>query len=77
MRIWLPLALGVIALLVSMWGFLWMISSASLASGYCKGDFSLFHEAFRCRQPYLAMILFGVFLIVSAGSFWVAWRRRK
>jgi hypothetical protein len=36
---------------------MWVFSSGSLASGYCKGEFSLFHEEFTCRQPDLALIL--------------------
>lgn len=56
----------------SSYGLLWIFSSASLASGYCGSEFSLFHSEFRCRQPYLAMIMFislGISFIVF---FWLA-----
>lgn len=36
---------------------LWMFASADLAWSYCNGDYSLFANTFRCRQPYIAMIL--------------------
>ncbi len=51
--------------LLSGWGLLWLLSSSSLASGFCENDFSLFHEHFRCRQPYLAIML----VVVSGAAF--------
>ncbi len=41
----------------AVWGVMWFFSSSSLASSFCENQFSLFHELFRCRQPYLAIIL--------------------
>ena len=46
-----------ILFLVACWGLMWMFSSSSLASGACENSSSLFHENFRCRQPYFAAIL--------------------
>lgn len=43
--------------LVAWVGFVWMLSSASLAALPCDFDFSLFHERYRCRQPWLAVML--------------------
>lgn len=45
-------------LVVSLWGLMWVFSSVSLASGFCENEFDLFHESFRCRQPYIAAVLF-------------------
>lgn len=42
---------------LSLWSLMWLFSSTSLASEFCSNSFSLFHEEFRCRQPYLAVIL--------------------
>lgn len=44
---------------------LWIFSSASLAPAGCYGDFSFFHSEFRCRQPYVAVILSVATAIVS------------
>ena len=62
---WPWFAGAALSLLAAGYNFLWIISSASLASGYCGGKFSLFAEEFRCRQPHLAMLLTAVF----AGAF--------
>ena len=56
----IQLAISLIFFLVSGWGFLWMLSSSSLASEFCVNEFSLFHEDFRCRQPYLAVLLWVI-----------------
>ena len=48
-----------IFMLVSLYGLMWVVSSSHLAHDYCKGNFALFHEEFRCRQPQLALILAG------------------
>jgi len=56
---------GFVLLLGSLWSLMWVFSSASLASGFCEGHFSLFHEHFRCRQPYIATILFLSLLVAS------------
>ena len=52
--------IALICILLSCYGFLWFISSASLASGYCSDGFSLFHPELRCQQPYLATILSAI-----------------
>ena len=52
-------------LLLAAWFGMWMLSSASLASGSCENNFSFFHEDFRCRQPFLAAIGFVISLCVS------------
>ncbi len=57
----IQIALAVALMVISLWSFMWVFSSASLASTYCGGEFSLFHSEFRCQQPYVAMILCVVF----------------
>ena len=39
---------SILSFLISCYGFLWILSSASLASEYCGSNFSLFHSEFRC-----------------------------
>ena len=34
-----------------------MLASADLAAADCDFEFSLLHEQFRCRQPYLSVIV--------------------
>ena len=53
---------------------LWVWSSSDMAFSAC-GKFSLFAESFRCRQPYVAMILTVVFFISAAAILTVARRR--
>ena len=60
-----------ISLFACLYCALWILSAASLASGYCSNRFSLFAEEFRCRQAHIAMLLtlgFGV------GSAYLGWR---
>ena len=52
-------------LTVASFSILWFFSSTSLASGFCNNEFSLFHEYFRCRQPYIAGILCILFFVLS------------
>ena len=49
--------IGVLLLLLAVWSFLWIFSSSHLAHDFCNGQFSLFHEQFRCKQPFVAMLL--------------------
>ena len=56
---------GIVCVLGFFYGVMWLFSSASLASGFCENSFSLFHEQFRCRQPYLATILALVSAVLS------------
>ena len=57
--------ISAILLLVSLWCLLWVFSSGSLASDFCNSAFSLFHENFRCRQPYIAFISWLAFSILG------------
>jgi hypothetical protein len=68
---------GGILLLASLWSLLWIFSSASLASSFCDSKFDLFHEHFRCRQPYIASILFVLFGVLTVISFYLGLRARK
>jgi hypothetical protein len=58
---------------------LWIISSASLACTACNCEYSLFASSLRCRQPYIAMILSGLFFALAALALFSRWRlvRRK
>lgn len=38
-----------------------MFASADLAFVACDGKYSLVHEYFRCRQPYIALLLWMIF----------------
>ena len=75
------LALSILALLGAIYCFLWIMSSSSLAHMYCKahGGFDLFHKEFRCRQPYIAMLLTGFFVLLGFCSFrqWHKSKNRK
>jgi uncharacterized membrane protein len=53
----IQLFFAVLSLLVSVYCFLWIFSSISLAPAGCYGNFALFHSEFKCRQPYIAMLL--------------------
>jgi hypothetical protein len=76
-RSWICFLFSFLAFIVSIWCLLWLFSSASLASGFCHNNFSLFHEHFRCRQPYLAIIFCVVFGLISLILFVVGLRRLK
>jgi hypothetical protein len=56
-----------ISVLAAGYCFLWIVSSSHLAADTC-GNYSLFHDVARCRQPHLAMVLTLVFTIVG-GAF--------
>ena len=62
---------SVLSALASIYCFLWIFSAASLASGFCGSDFSLFAEHLRCRQVHFAMILTGLFAVLCV---YLAWR---
>jgi hypothetical protein len=64
------LAFSSLFLVAALWCLIWVLSSSSLASGYCDSNFSLFHEEFRCKQPYVASILFLV-SIVNCGVLFI------
>ena len=67
---WLYFTGSLLSALASAYNLLWMISSASLASGYCRNSFSLFAEELRCRQPQIAMILTAFFAVLFLYLFW-------
>jgi len=66
----IQIIVAIISLGISLYGLMWVFSSAILASGYCGSEFSLFHPEFRCKQPYIAMIMFVVFGISSVMFIW-------
>ena len=68
---------AVVLLLVALYGFLWVNSSSHLARHFCQGEFSLFHEHFRCRQPYLGLILCVAAGLPSLVLFVIGWRHLK
>lgn len=55
-------SLAIITFCIALWALLWVFASFSLASGYCldKGGFDLFHDEFKCKQPFVALIMFLV-----------------
>jgi hypothetical protein len=53
--------LSIVFIFSSLWCLMWIFSSFSLASEYCKNSFSLFNTVFRCKQPLIAFILFILF----------------
>jgi len=65
---------SILSALGSFYCFLWIFSAASLASGYCKGEFSLFAEALRCKQVHIAMILTVLFAALCVYFSWKAVR---
>jgi hypothetical protein len=57
--------------LVSWVGFVWMLSSSSLAAVDCDFEFSSLHEEFRCKQPHIAIVVWvtsGVLCLWLAGK---------
>jgi len=77
MKKYLHISIVIILFVISLWNLLWIFSSASLASGFCNNEFDLFHENFRCRQPYIASILFVIFLILSIVVAYFGFRQKK
>ncbi len=62
----LQLTVSILLFVVSWWALLWVFSSGSLTITACD-SYSLFHEKFRCRVPYIAQILWlgsGLFSLV-------------
>ena len=53
---------------------LWILSAASLASGYCGNEFSLFADEFRCRQVHVAILLTLGFGVLFSYFIWRAVR---
>ena len=52
---------ALVFILAGLYCVLWIFSSASLACTACNCTYSLFASSFRCRQPYMAMILAALF----------------
>ena len=75
-QVWYWLGAAV-SLLACLYCALWVLSAASLASGYCGERFSLFAEDFRCRQAHIAMLLTLGFGVVSGYLGWRAVRARR
>lgn len=63
---WYSLAL--MLLLVALWCLLWVVSSSSMAFTDCAGQYDLFAQNPRCRQPPVA----GLLAIASLGGSVVA-----
>jgi hypothetical protein len=58
---------AIVLVLAGLYCVLWIFSSADLACTACHCTYSLFASSFRCRQPYVAVILAGVFFCVAIG----------
>jgi hypothetical protein len=67
-------SLTIITCCIALWALLWIFASFSLASGYCldKGGFDLFHDEFKCRQPFVALIMFLIFSMTAIVSLFKA-----
>ena len=65
---------SILSALASLYCFLWIFSAASLASGFCGSEFSLFAEHLRCRQVHFAMILTGLFALLCV---YLGWRAAR
>jgi len=64
--------LGLLGL--SGFGLLRAFSSSSLAFTACHGEYSLFAEQFRCRQPHLAWLTMVLSLIAAGVAFFFSLR---
>jgi hypothetical protein len=61
--------------LVSGWFFLWVLSSASLASGECMGDWLTLWNTPGCRNPVYAQ--FGFIVTLASSVILFVWGIRK
>ena len=71
---------SVVLFIAALWFLMWIFSSASLASGYCNNKFTFFHEEFRCRQPYIALIGFfvtGLLAVVAIILGILNWKKQR
>ena len=57
--------LAMILFPASLWGLAWFFSATNLANEFCQGQFSLFHEYTRCRQPHLGLLVSAVAGFIS------------
>lgn len=75
--LWLAWIGAAVLLAASLYCAMWFFASSDLAFVPCNGRFSLFAPTFRCRQPYVAAILFVVLALSAMGLLWVSRRIRK
>jgi len=52
----------------SLWGLAWYFSAANTAEMFCQGQFSLFHEFGRCREPHVVLLISG---LIAFSSFYI------
>lgn len=64
---------GVIALVAAGYCLLWAFSASSLAFVACNGEYSLFAESFRCKQPVLAVYGMWFFAILGVACLIGTW----
>jgi hypothetical protein len=55
----------------------WIFASADMAFIPCDNAYSLFSPIPRCRTPYIAMILSGIFFLLMSGVLVIRHRMRK
>jgi hypothetical protein len=72
------IALATLLALAGLYFAFMMIASADMAFISCDNHYSLFAPTPRCRVPYIAMILSGVFFIlaIAAAVYGRRWRDR-
>ena len=69
--------IAVALLAASAYCALWFFSSSDLAFLSCQGRFALFAATFRCRQPYIAVILGAAFLLCGVGILFTTRRKNR
>jgi len=68
---------AVVLLAASTYCAFWFFSSSDLAFLSCQGRFALFGATFRCRQPYIAVILGAAFLLCGVGILFTTRRKNR
>lgn len=69
--------LAVVLLIASAFCLLWVLSSSSMAFTECKGQYELFADNDRCRQPPLAALLALANLVGAIALAWIGRIRFK
>lgn len=69
--------LSAVSMAGAFYSALWVVSSSSLALTACGGEYSLFAESPRCRQPYVAAIFAAVLFVASIASMYARGRVGK
>ena len=69
--------MAVILFLVSIWFFLWFLSSSSLAFVECNGTYSFSAINPRCRNPAISSALFAASFLLSIGCLVTGFFKRK